>query len=232
MSGRSDGFYNFWDVISGTPVRFCTASPSRRSENFDLIASAPNDLTAQRWECILYATNRWHGDPRVHNETHNRAVYISMESILVYDKASGTCIASLPLILKHPKYSSLSPSGKSILFWPPNSGYNYLWNIDTQIVYRLGKSESFGVWSPDGHYIAIGGHTLWDAHTGTLVSIFDFNTMDRAWLNQCFSPDGRYLVAAHGDRIKLWDMKIALLCGPHRPNPPLSLRDGILDLSN
>src|SRR5258707_14903776 len=46
VSGTSKGFYNFWDVTSGMPIKFCTASRGPEGLDFRHPASAPNDLTA------------------------------------------------------------------------------------------------------------------------------------------------------------------------------------------
>ncbi len=201
MSGTSKGFYNFWDIISGTP--FCTASQGSEGLDFTRLASAPNDLTARRWEMILRDANQLQGDPRVHNETHNRMVRISEESITVDEKSSNTRVASLNVGRKPQEDIMLSPNGKFVSFRLPRSIGSYLWNIDTQTVYRLHGSLHYVVffgreWSPDGHYIAIRRYsdfTLWDTHTGALVSILDFGRMFRGGIlgadgRLCFSPDG------------------------------------------
>src|SRR5258708_14359440 len=60
VSGTSQGSYNFWDVISVTPIRFCTASQGSEGRDFTPLASAPSDLTAQRWEMVLSDANQWH----------------------------------------------------------------------------------------------------------------------------------------------------------------------------
>ncbi len=245
VSGASNGSYNFWDVISGAPIRFCTASQGSEGLDFTHLASAPNDLTARRWEMILRDANQLQGDPRVHNETHNRMVRISEESITVDEKSSNTRVASLNVGRKPQEDIMLSPNGKFVSFRLPRSIGSYLWNIDTQTVYRLHGSLHYVVffgreWSPDGHYIAIRRYsdfTLWDTHTGALVSILDFGRMFRGGIlgadgRLCFSPDGRCFAAADGDRIRLWDMKIALQCGPYRPNRPLPVifRDSVVTL--
>src|SRR5258708_27127235 len=120
VSGASNGSYNFWDVISGTPIRFCTASQGSKGLEFMHLASAPNDLTAQRWEMI-----------------HNQVAYISEESIFVDEKSSNTHIASLNVGGRHPEDFMLSPSGQFISLWLPHSNNSYLWNINIQTVYRL-----------------------------------------------------------------------------------------------
>ncbi len=244
VSGTSEESYNFWDIISGTPIRFCTASQGPEGLVYTRLASAPNDLTAQRWRIILRDANRWQGDPCVHNETHNRVPYISEESIFVDEKPSNTCVASLNVGLRPREDFLLSPSGNFISFRLPNLDDSYLWNIDTQTVYRLDKSlfhrMFFGrEWSTDGHYIAIersSDFTLWDTRTGALVSILNFGRAFRAAVlgsrvsdgRLCFSPDGRCFAAADGGRIRLWDMEIAVQYGPYRRNHPLSFRDGVL----
>src|SRR5260221_997836 len=143
VTGTSES-YNFWDVISGTPIRFCTASQGSEGLDFTHLASAPNDLTARRWELILCDANRWQGDSCVHNETHNRVVGISEESIFVDEKSSNTRVASLNVGSKPHESFMLSPSGKSISFRLPSSNDSFLWNIDTQTVYRLDKSLPSG----------------------------------------------------------------------------------------
>ncbi len=244
VSGTSEGSYNFWDVISGTPIRFCTASQGSKGLDFTHVASTPNDMIAQRWEMILRDANRWQGDPSVHN-THNRVAYICEESIFVDEKSSNTRVASLSVGLKPQEDFLLSPSGKFISFRLPSSNESYLWNIDTKTVYRLDESlylQSFfdREWSPDGHYIAIERHsdfTLWDTRTGALVSLLDFGKVFRVVFlgsrasggRLCFSPDGRCFAAADEGRIRLWDMKIALQRGPYRPNRPLSFRDSVVE---
>src|SRR5258708_5414259 len=238
--GTSEESYNFWDVISGTPIRFCTASQGSEGLEFTHLASAPNDLTAQRWEMILRDPNGWQGDPRAHSKTHNRVAYISEESIFVDENTSNTRVASLNVGRRPREDSMLSPSGQFISFGVLSSYDSYLWNIDIQTVYRLDKAL-FGPftffcreWSPDGHYIAIerySDYTLWDTRTGALVSILDFGTPfgDGFFSGRlCFSPDGRYFAAADGNGIRLWDMKIALQRGPYRSNRPLSFRDRVL----
>ena len=170
------------------------------------LTSAPNGLTAQRWEMILHYANWWQGDPHMHNETHNQVVYISKESIFVDEKSSDTHIASLNVGHKSQEDFMLSPSGKFISFQLFSSDDSYLWNIDTQTVYQLEKTlycqHFFGrEWSPDGHYIAIErlmDFMLWDTHTGALVSILnfgrDFGSLllrnDVFYGRLCFSPDG------------------------------------------
>jgi len=240
VSGTSKKSYDFWDVISRTPIRFCTASQGSEGLDFTHLAFAPNDSIAQRWETILCDPNGWQGDPRVHNETHNRVACISEESIFVDEKSSNTRVASLNVDLKPQEDFMLSPSGKSISFRLPSSNDSFLWNIDTQTVYRLDGSlcnqTSYGrEWSPDGHYIAVERYsdfTIWDSRTGALVSILDFGGHFNLGGRLCFSPDGRYFAAADEGRIRLWDMKIALQRGPYRPNCPLSFRDGVVDISH
>src|SRR5258708_37592318 len=160
VSGTSEESYNFWDVISGTPIRFCTASQGSEGLEFTHLASARNDLTAQRWEMILRDPNGWQGDPRAHSKTPNQVAYISAESIFVDDKSSNTRVSCLNVGCR-PEVFMLSPSGQFISFRVPHSGDSYLWNIDIQTVYRLDDSFFFQnffygrEWSPDGHYIAI-----------------------------------------------------------------------------
>jgi len=244
VSGTSEESYNFWDIISGTPIRFCTASQASKGLDFTSLASPPNDVTTQRWEMILRDANQWQGDPRVHSETHNRVAYISEESIFVDEKSSNTNVASLNVGSDPQEDFMMSPSGKFISFRLLGSNDSYLWNIATQTVYRLDKSlfhrMFFGrEWSTDGHYIAIersSDFTLWDTRTGALVSILNFGRAFRAAVlgsrvsdgRLCFSPDGRCFAAADGGRIRLWDMEIAVQYGPYRRNHPLSFRDGVL----
>ncbi len=239
VSGTSKGFYNFWDVTSGMPIKFCTASRGPEGLDFRHPASAPNDLTAQRWEMILRDANRWQDDPRVH-KTHNRVACIFEGSIFVDEKSSNTRIASLNVGPKPQEDFMLSPGGKSISFRLPGSNDSCLWNIDAQTVYRLNESlcnQRFyrREWSSDGHYIAIDGYsdfTLWHTHTGALVSVLNFSRVFQSQGRVCFSPDGRCFAATDGCTIKLWDMKTALLHGPYRLNHPLSLHSGVVDISH
>ena len=248
VSGTSEESYNFWDVIPGTPIRFCTASQGSEGLEFTHFASARNGLTAQRWETILHDPNGWQGDPRAHSKTHNRVAYISEESIFVDEKSSNTRVASLNVGRRPREDFMLSPSGQFTSFRLPHSDDSYLWDIDLQTVYRLDKSLYYRIffgreWSPDDHYIAIERYsdvTLWDTSTGALVSILDFGTpfgtafghgaFEVSSGRLCFSPDGRYFAAADEDGIRLWDMKIALQRGPYWSNRPLSFRDGVVEL--
>src|SRR5258708_7533460 len=246
VSGASNGPYNFWDVISGMPIRFCTAFQGSEGLEFMHFASACNDLTAQRWEMILHDPNGWQGDPCAHSKTHNQVAYISKESIFVDEESSNTCVASLNVGGRPHKDFMLSPSGQFISFQLLHSDNSYLWNIDIQTVYWLDDSlfiTFFGrEWAPDGHYIAIQRYSdvsLWDTHTGALVSILDFGTAFGAPFGDgvfgvsgrlCFSPDGQYFTAAGGGKIRLWDMKIALQCGPYWSNCLLSFCDGVVEL--
>ena len=63
VSGSLEGTYNFWDTTDGTPIRFCTASRGSKGLHFTHLASAPGDLTAQRWERVICDADRWQGDP-------------------------------------------------------------------------------------------------------------------------------------------------------------------------
>ena len=196
VSGTSEESYNFWDIISGTPIRFCTASQASKGLDFTSLASPPNDVTTQRWEMILRDANQWQGDPCAHNETHNQVAYISGESIFVDQKSSNTHVAGLDVGSKPHDSIRLSPGGKSISYRLPNSNDSFLQNIDTQTVYWLHKSlparRFYGrVWSPDSHFIAIKWYldfTLWDTHTGALVSILDFSGHFPFWGRLYFSP--------------------------------------------
>ena len=234
VSGSLKGSYNFWDATSRTPVKFCTASRGSERSNFTRLASTRDDLTAQRWERVIGDVDRWQGDPRVRNDMHNRVAYVSEGSILVDEKSSNNRIANINVGPRLREDFNLSPSGKYILFRLDGAGNScYLWCIDTQTVYRL---DGFGYDikdSPDGHYVAIetfGDFTIWDTRTGALVSILDFG--DHFGGEWSFSPDGRYLVAAYYmGKVKLWDMKVALLRGPYRSNPPLNVHNGIVDFS-
>ena len=230
VSGSSKGSYNFWDATSGRPVRFCTGSRGPKGLHLTYLASAPDDLTAQRWERVIRDADRWQGDPRVRSD---RVAYISGGSILVDEKSSNNRIATLNVGPRLPSGLRSSPSGKYISFRLAGLGDGYLWSIDTQTVFRL---DGFGYYikdSPDGHYVAIERHsdfTIWDTRTGALVSILDFGDgFSGEW---SFSPDGRYFVAADWlGTVKSWDMKVALLRGPYRSNPPLKIRNGIVDFS-
>src|SRR5258708_15174775 len=208
VSETSEESYNFWDITSGMPVKFCTASQGSKGLEFTHLASAPNDLTTQRWEMILRDANWWQCDPHVHNKTYNWVVYLSEGSILVDDKSSNTCIASLKVGSMSHYNLLLSPSGKFMLFWPTHSDDCHLWTLAKQTVYQLENTLeiSFGrewEWSPDDHYIAIQSYdiTLWDTCTGALVSIFYSNNAHAGVFLpprsspefiriQCFSPDG------------------------------------------
>ena len=230
LSGSSRGSYNFWDATSRTPVKFCTASRGSEGLEFTRPASAPDDLTAQRWERVIGDADRWQWTPRVRND---RVANVSEGSILVDEKPSNNRIANLNVGPRIRHYLKLSPSGKYILFQLDGSYDRYLWSIDTQTVFRLDGYGHDVKDSPDGHYVAIErvhDFTIWDTRTGALVSILDFGSFfNGEW---SFSPDGRYFVAAHyKGRVKLWDMKVALLRGPYRSNPPLKIRNGILDFS-
>src|SRR5260370_34210658 len=128
---------------------FCTTSQGSKGLDCMHLGSTLNQLTTQRWEEILRDAGRWQGDPCVHNETHNWVVGISEKTIFVDDK-SNTRIASLNVSAK-PRDFVLSPSGKSILFQLEIDSLagtdNYLWNINTQTVYQLGKSQWSIEWS-------------------------------------------------------------------------------------
>ena len=245
-SSFSEESYNFWDATDGTPIRFCTASRGSEGLDFRHLVSPPDGLTAQRWERVIRGADRWQGGPRVRNEVHNRVAYISEGSILVDDKSSNTRIAILYVGPGLEKDLMLSPSGKSISFRRDGPDHDfhsdtYLWNIDTQKVYQL-ESLIFlqrRDWSPDGHYIATGGMShfnIWDTCTGALVSILrlDFSPTVRV-CKSLFSPDGQYFVILGGKgevrKVKLWDMKVALLRGPYRSNRPLKIRNGRVDFS-
>ena len=227
----SEGSYHFWDTTSGAPVRFCTASRGSESLDFMHFASAPDDPTTQRWERVIRDADRWQGDPRVRSD---RVAYISGGSILVDEKSSNNRIANLNVGPRVRDILQLSRSGKYISFELHGSYHCYLWSIDTQTVYRLDGFFGFGVQdSPDGHYVAIRrwrDFSIWDTRTGALVSILNFGSTCRGrWT---FSPDGRYLAATnYRGGVQLWDMKVALLRGPYRSNPPLTIRDGIVDFS-
>ena len=231
VSGSSKGSYNFWDATDGTPIRFCTAFRGSEGLDFMHLTPAPDDLTSQRWDRVIRDTDRWEGDPRVRND---RMAYISEGSILVDEKSSNTRIANLIVGAWVRDDLKLSPSGKYILFRLDDLHDRYLWSIDTQTVYRLSGSFGYDVQdSPDGRYVAIqrlSSFTIWDTRTGTLVSILHFDDVfGGKW---SFSPNGRYLVAADIDgKVKLWDMKVALLHGPYQSSPPLKIRDGIVDFS-
>ena len=238
VSGMLEESYSFWDATSNTSVRFCTASRRPQGLDFTHLASAPDDLTAQRWEKVIHDTDRWQGDPRVRIKTHNRVAYVSRGSISVDDKSVNSCIASLNVGPQLREEFTLSRSGKSISFRLHTSRHCFLWNIDTQTVYQLDRTLSdppfFGTeWSPDGHYIAIERDwdvTLRDTRTGALVSILDFDHWFVGRLH--FSPNGRYVAIVRRDgAVKLWDVKISLLRGPYRSNRPLGLRDGVVDTS-
>ena len=239
VSGSSNKSYNFWDATSGTPIRFCTASRGSKGLYFRYLVSPPDDLTAQRWERVIRGADRWQGDPRVRKEVHNRVAYISEGSILVDEKSSNTRIGNLNVGPGLREDLMLSPSGKSVSFRlsATNPYDNYLWNIDTQTVYPL-KNLSIlpgRDWSPDGHSIATRSQphfNVWDTRTGALVSILDFAP---AFYNDgklLFSPDGQYFAVVSGvGEVRLWDMKVALLRGPHQSNPPLSIRNGSVRFS-
>ena len=234
VSSSSKGTYSFWDATSGMPIKFSTAFWGSEGVHFTRLASAPDDLTAQWWERIIRDADRWQWDPRVRNEMHNRVAYISEGSILVDEKPSHNRIANLNVGPRVRHNLNLSSSGKHISFWLAASDDGYLWSIDTQTVYRLDGPFGHDVKdSPDGHYVAIRGwrdFTIWSTRTGALVSILDFGDF---FVGQwTFSPDGRYLVGAHPEgKVKLWDMRVALLRGPYRANPPLTIRNGIVDFS-
>ena len=238
VSGSSKGSFNFWDATSRTPVRFCAASRGSNTFDFTHLASAPDDLTGERWKRVIRDADRWQGDSRVRNKMHDRVAYTSEGSILVDEKSSNTPIANLHVGPRLQDDLKLSPSGKSISFRLGGSDGSYLWNIDTQTVYRLDKSLYLlgfwgRYWSPDGHYIVIerrSDFTVWDTHTGALVSILNFHSVFQGRL--CFSPDGRYLSAADDwGEVKLWDMEIAQLCGPYQSNHPLTIHNGMVDFS-
>ena len=228
------GSYSFWDATSGTPIRFCTAS--RGSEGLDLtrLASAPDDLTAQRWERVIGDADRWQEEPRVRNDMHNRVAYLSEGAILVDEESSNNRIANLNVGRTLPYNLRLSPSGTSMSFRVHGSDDRYLWNIETQTVYRLDNPFGHDVHdSPDGHYVGIPRFSdivIWDTCTGALVSILNFGYTFRGWWT--FSPDGQYIIAAdHQGRVKLWDINVALLRGPYISNPPLTAHNGIVDFS-
>ena len=238
VSGSSNGSYNFWYATSGAPVRFSTASRGSKGLDFTRLASAPDDLTAQRWERVIRDTDRWQGYPRVRNRMHNRVAYRSEGSILVDENSSNTRIANSNVRPRLQGDPMLSSSGKSILFHVDGSHNSCLWNIDTQTVYRLDQSISISNywgkdWSPDGHYVVIerqSDFTVWDTRTGALVSILNFGSIFVG--TQRFSPDGRYFAAASNlGKVKLWDMKLALLRGPYRSNRPLPVNNGMVDFS-
>ena len=165
---------------------------------------------------------------------HNRVAYISNGSILVDERSSNGWIVNLYVGARVRYNLKLSSRGTFILFWPDMPSDSYLWSINTQTVYRLDSSSGYCVKdSPDGHYVAIERHSdfsMWDTRTGALVSILDFGSL--FWGKWDFSPDGRYLVAAsRWGEVKLCNMKVALLRGPYRANPPLSIHNGIVDFS-
>jgi len=59
VSGSSEGTYDFWDATDGMPIRFCTAHRGSKGLHFIHLASAPSDLTAQRWERVIRDADRW-----------------------------------------------------------------------------------------------------------------------------------------------------------------------------
>ena len=138
--------YDFWDTTSGTPIRFCTASHrggpfGRLPDLYDFtdLASAPDDLTAQRWERITRDTDQWKEDPRWSNEMHNLMLQVIEGAILVLEESSDTRIANL-YVGPRVKDVVLLPSGKSVSFELHGSDESYLWIIGTQTVYRLDAS--------------------------------------------------------------------------------------------
>ncbi len=77
--------------------------------------------------------------------------------------------------------------------------------LSSQRVHRdHGRAAAF---SPDGRYAATGAEdvVLWDAVTGTRLVRFEHSAI--VW-SVAFSPDGRWLVSAHGDgSILLWSVE-------------------------
>ena len=242
-SASSDKTVRLWDASTGTLLKTFTGHIGevhsvQFSPNGKTIASGSADKTVRLWDATtgerLYTLT---GHPSAvlsvcFNPNGKTIASGSWNNIRLWDVPTGTLRKTLT---DHRYISSVcfSPNGKtlasggedeSICLWDVNTGKPLIgypsFGIDLETCGGLNYPVLSMCFSPDGHTLAIGGGTdydadwddrrshtarLWDANTGTRLMTLNGHTSYISSVH--FSSDGHTLASgSHDGTVLLWDI--------------------------
>lgn len=172
----------------------------------------------------------------ISNYTENSLRFSSDDNYFAYSNGYDFVVQRTETgeVIKTSKFNPISNSGQSVDF-SPNSKYLAtagpndtikLWNtsnfaIDKYLISGNNAKAHFLTFSPDSKYIASiedveddPSIKIWDVENGTQLNVLS----DTAQVLK-FSPDGKYLIASTGNKIKFWLVSdiVAQKSGPKYP---------------
>ncbi len=230
VSGSTDGIIHIWNVASGQPAVTLSAYNDKADQDEVRKAWISRDNELVLWQGMRGTMKVWRLSTQKHMNIlfgHKGGIMCARFSpdgqyaisggkdqrVVLWDLATGDMVRHFTGHTESINSVAFSPDGKTILSGSADHSIT-LWDIETEEIIWSAKQHAKSVrsvaFSPDGTKVISGGEDaairLWDSQTGE--SLWDVYYADPQPVDSTvFSPDGRMILAASGDRILLWDIE-------------------------